>query len=502
MRHLWRAVTLAALLLAVPVQARWLRADTPNFILYSEGSETSLRDYAKVVEDYDALLRGLFKVERQASPNRLTVFLVSNVDDLRRFTDLPPAAVGVYHATAGGIEALVVRGAIAEGIDGREVLLHEYAHHFMLQYFPSNYPGWYIEGFAEYLMTAKFKPDTIEVGGLNLNRGRWLANGNWLTIGEILNGEPSAFSGERNAMFYAQSWLLVHYVYRDPARSAALKAYLDAVLKGTPPDTAFKAAFKVSYAHMAADLHTYYERQMTYTRMTRKSQAAPVAITISALPAAADKLLLEEARLTIGVGQRFRQPLLAAVRRDVAKFPGDPFAARVAAQAEVEIGDRPAGQAMLDTLLAGDGKADAQLLYLRGMSELAAAEHDATGTAQHRTQARRFFSRAHKLDPDQFQSLYRYAETLSDGSKPTENTLNVMLLAHQLAPQVNAITVNTAAMLASSERFAEARLLLEPVAHSPHGGSDAERAKAMLDHLPPPAAAPAAAPATAPTAAP
>jgi len=498
MRHLLRAVTVVALLLAAPAQARWLRADTPNFILYSEGSEATLRDYATVVEDYDSLLRGLFKVERPPSPNRLTIYLVKNADDLRRYTNLPTAAVGVYSATTGGISAFVVRGAATEGIDGRDVLLHEYAHHFMLQNFPANYPGWYIEGFAEYLMTAKFKPDTIEFGGFNLNRGQWLANGNWLPIGEILNGDPRSFKGERDAMFYAQSWLLVHYVYRDPVRNAAFEAYLKDVLKGTPPDTAFKAAFKVSYAHMADDLHHYYERQMTYTRIKRKSQAAPVAITITTLPPAADSLLLDQARLTLGVDTKFGPPLLAAVRRDAAKLPGDPFAARVAAQAEVEIGDRAAGQAMLDALLAGDGKADAQLLYLRGMSEMLAAEHDAAGMAQHRTQARRFFGRAHKLDPDQFQSLYRYAQTFADGSKLTENTANVMLLAHQLAPQVDAITIDTAAMLAARDRVAEARLLLEPVAHSPHGGSDAERAKAMLDGLPAPAAAPTVAPTAAP----
>ena len=33
------------------------------------------------------------------------------------------------------------------------MLFHEYAHHFMFQYFPAGYPSWYVEAFAETLAT-------------------------------------------------------------------------------------------------------------------------------------------------------------------------------------------------------------------------------------------------------------------------------------------------------------------------------------------------------------
>ena len=107
--------------------------------------------------------------------------------------------------------------------------------------------------------------------------------------------------------------------------------------------------------------------------------------------------------------------------------------------------------------------------------------------------ARPFFARAHKVDPDQYQALYRYGQTFAAaGKKPDDNTVNILLLAHELAPQVGEIAVTAASMLMQRERFAEAKALLQPVALNPHGGGDREAAQAMLDeatrHMAPAAA--------------
>ena len=92
--------------------------------------------------------------------------------------------------------------------------------------------------------------------------------------------------------------------------------------------------------------------------------------------------------------------------------------------------------------------------------------------------------RAHRLDDNQFQSLYRYGETFAiDSAKSAENTVNVMILAHNLAPQISEISVNTARLLLAREQDAGARALLEPVAANPHGGDIADEARKLLDQL-------------------
>lgn len=469
---------IAALLMfgaGTAAQAKWLRADTPNFILYSDGNEKTLREYATVLEDFDGLLRLVVGLKAPPSPNRLTIYLVRSADQMQRYRKLPDNTLGVYISGASGIAAYAVRASTGVGLNGQTVLLHEYAHHFMLQYFPHGYPAWYVEGFAEYMSTAKFKPDVIEWGLYDQNRAAWLISGNWLSAEAILDRAPNAprLTGDRNAMFYAQSWMMVHYFYRDPTRSKQFRKYLADIVTGRKPAEAFEAAFQIPYSKLNALLRNYIERRLSYTKMGRPSDRMPVSVTVTALPASADSLLLEQAALRVAVHDKYATQLLAAVRRAAAQHPGDALAARVAANAEVQLGDRDAGVAMLDTLLAGEGRGDAELLYLRGVAEL---------RAERPIKARPFFARAHKIDPNHYQSLFRYGQTFAaDGQKPSDNSINILMLAHELAPQVGEIAVTAAAMLMQRERYGEARALLQPVVLNPHGDDGRDAAQAMFD---------------------
>ena len=69
---------------AAPAEAKWLRADTNNFIIYSEGTERDLRDFSEKLERFDATLRYRFKVEGGKDPNPLTIFLVDRAVDAGR----------------------------------------------------------------------------------------------------------------------------------------------------------------------------------------------------------------------------------------------------------------------------------------------------------------------------------------------------------------------------------------------------------------------------------
>jgi hypothetical protein len=95
-------------------------------------------------------------------------------------------------------------------------------------------------------------------------------------------------------------------------------------------------------------------------------------------------------------------------------------------------------------------------------------------------EARRFLGDAHKVDPDHYQTLYRYGETFA-GETVTENTLNVVLLAQQLAPQVAEIRLNAAQMLIRRRAFADAIALLQPLLNDPHDRSSSAAAQALID---------------------
>jgi hypothetical protein len=48
------AATLLSLFAVTPSEARWLRAESPQFIVYSEGSEASVRAATQELQDFDA----------------------------------------------------------------------------------------------------------------------------------------------------------------------------------------------------------------------------------------------------------------------------------------------------------------------------------------------------------------------------------------------------------------------------------------------------------------
>lgn len=62
----------------------------------------------------------------------------------------------------------------------------------------------------------------------------------------------------------------------------------------------------------------------------------------------------------------------------------------------------------------------------------------------------------------------------------SENSSNILMLAHDLAPQVPAITMNAAALLMVRGEFAQAAALLRPLAADPHNAGLAQSARQLL----------------------
>jgi hypothetical protein len=473
------AAALALLLLASPAAAAWRRAESANFIVFSQGSEASLRKDCALLEDYNGFLRLLTRVDDPPPPNKLKVYVVRGRGALRTVRPgLGDEVAGFYAASEAGIAAFVDAFSGLENGEENQILFHEIAHHFMLQYRPTAYPPWYVEGFAEYVMTARFEKDVISFGRASTLRASWLANRQWLPLERILF-DPPPRKPEENALYYAQSWLLVHYLLRDEARRRQAIDYLGATARGEEPRAAFKRIFATEPKAMMRDLEDYAYHKMTYSRLTRKSAAAAPAMTVTVLPPAADDLLLLDSAMEIGIRDEDVAAFLARLR-SVAAGKSDEYSRSVLARGEALYGDPAAADRLIEPLLAA-APADPSLLFLTGMAHLRAARRGAADEAKERRLAQVWFGKAHKADPSRFQTLVRYADSLQgDRRFESENTTNVLLLAHQLAPQVSEITLRAAFLLLRRGEYDEAAALLTPLASSAHDSRLAGEAQAML----------------------
>jgi len=478
-----------AFLWAAPAKADWRRAESPNFIIYSTQSEAQLRQRILLLEDYDRLLRRMIAVTDPPAPNKFHIYIVDGNEDLQLIQPTQSTTAGMYRATAYGIAAFVDDST---NMSGNEILFHEYAHHFMLQYRPHAYPVWYVEGFAEYFMTARFSPSRIDIGDYSSARSGAIRYGTWLPMERILNGDLGGLNDEQRAQFYAQAWLTVHYFYSTSERQTMLARYLVAV-RGDNPQNAIQAATGMDAAAFGREVSRYVgSGHVDYGRMPRPANEVPPPVSVTTLPRGANNLMLYDAALRTGVGEERGRLLLPRIRAAAARHEGDPFAQRVLAHAEALFGDAAAADRVLDALLSAS-PIDAELLYLKGMRYLVVAEHEEAWQAD-AAEARRWFGRAHQADANHFQTLARYAQTLRrDRGFVSDNNIEVMLLAHQLAPQVAEITLNAASMLIAHRDNGIAITLLRPLASDPHDSGLAQAARQMIEQASeaPPSSAPA-----------
>lgn len=476
------AATAAALSLSAAGQARadWLRAESERFIVYSDGGERALREYVQKLETFDRVVRGLSGFKMDEAPTRkLPIYLVGSRSGLLRVNPSSGEnVVGTYFPSSEDIFAVAIRG------ENDEVLLHEYVHHFMLGSMPAAYPGWFVEGFAEYYMTAKVEDDEVSVGGFSNDRAYWLVNGSWIPLEVLLRSRPAEIRrGSHRETYYPVAWLLTHWFISDRERTRQLNVYLNAVAAGEDPVQAMETATGMSLNALRATLRRYVSQRLVGLKIQMDFPTADIAVT--RLPRSANDLLLINQRLKIGVPDEDRAAQGQEVARLAARHGDDPLALLAAGHAGMHFGDRPAGERALQRLIAlePDNVEALQFLAEERLRLAREAEDDAERLRLKR-EARSYLGRAYQVANNDYRTLMLLGELRSgEANYPNENDLLTLGLAFDRAPQLAEVRLAYAGALIQTDEKAEAIRLLEPLANNPHGGGAADYAAKMIEAL-------------------
>ncbi|HYE46334.1 MAG TPA: hypothetical protein VEA44_11250 [Caulobacter sp.] len=470
---------------AGPAEARWLRAESQKFIVYSDGDEMTLRQFVSNLEDYDRILRQELRVPQDRDTSRkLEIYLVGRREALQVVRPgLPESIAGFYSASMYDIFAIAHRPQRGDAY-ADDVIYHEYAHHFMLHYLPRSYPGWYIEGFAEYYAPIELKDTTFIVGGVNQGRAHSLLNEKWIPMEDLLNKRPFEFkTADERSAYYAQAWLLTHYMNADPARKQQLIRYVAALGPGEKSSDVWTEVTGDSMATLTNKLQAYKKGNIVATGWKRVEKRRTAEMTIAPLPASADGMLLLRQRLMGPVSESEEASLLAEVRSQAARYPGDRLAELVLAQAEFKYGDFAKGRSLIDGLLAKDA-ADADALRIIGVALVDQAWKDPANDEKLFKEGRKFLARAYQADNDDYRTMVYFTLTQQgDPDYPDDNTLNVLAEAFVRAPQVADVRLMLARGLMRNKRWDEATALLTPLTNDPHGGGAASTAQGLLRQI-------------------
>jgi len=472
------------LFLAGPVQAEWREARTDRFVIYSEGSETDLRARVIALHRFDRLIRAPFGLSDEAPARPLPIILVSGRDGMEAlYPDVPANIGGFYSSNEQDVYAVLNRR-----LDDK-VLLHEYVHHVMRQNFPIALPAWFSEGVAEFYMTARINDRETQVGFRDDGRVLTLNRLAWLPMDRLLTRRALSGSREQMAAFYAQSWLLTHYLLSDPVRRQGLEAYLKAVSEGVTPMDAVRSAMGTTPEALERTLRDYQRGTMPYgVYPTPPSDA--VAMSIRTLPPSADAVFLLSIRLNYGQRGTDGPQVLVRVREAAARWPGDRLANMTLAKAEFAWGTPETTEAALNGVLAIDAADVEALRWMARLRQRAAAQAQEAGDDAMRDlrngEARVFLARALAVDPNDYRIYLALGRSRRwSASYPNANDLATWSAAVELAPQVGAVRWEAAEAFSRAGQNETAIALLLPLANDPHGGTGAAQARARLQALRP-----------------
>jgi len=285
--------------------------------------------------------------------------------------------------------------------------------------------------------------------------------------------------------FYAQSWLLTHWIMADPDRQAKFNSiFLKAYGAGKDPVAAFEDAFGIKVADLDKTLRAHLGKivQTTY----RIADMPDPKVTVTEMPASANTLLL----LDLGArcpAKKEAPEFLRKIRAEAANFPADDYARRVSARAEIVIGDEQKALPWLKARIAANpGDADAQ--FLLGEAWYLMTVHktllDGETAASQLSHARSALAASFNLDPLNAADLYYYAEAQHDlPDFPGPQAIDAAMEAHYLQPSERDYALLAADLLIRKDRAPEAREMLFPLASNPHNPKAVKWISGVIDAI-------------------
>lgn len=478
-----RILAFVALVLApTGAWADWREARSQHFIVFGDVGEKQLRDLTEKLERFDAVLRMVMTVPEGSDSNPLNVFAVRNQKEVRKLADESLSfASGFYRPGAAGSYAVASldegHGAFAP--DAEVVLYHEYAHHFMLQYFPIAFPGWYVEGFAEYASTIDFdRKDRPMVGRPAVHRLPGLAASRQMPAEKLLTSSVGDLEQDALGAYYARSWLLTHYLRTSDQRRGQLAAYIRAINEGQ--SLAEAAAIFGDLRVLDKELDDYF-RKGAYPYFTLDVATPPTgSIVMREMRPAEVALAPERLAYLAGLPADMAPAFLARVEAVAASHPNDPLVLQLLAAGRLATEDFAGAEAAADAWLAIEPNASRALLA-KGVSRLRqVAMMDDPGEDDWKA-ARAWIVKANRADSNDPLPLIEYHRSFGAARQPApEVALDGLQRALELAPQDQGLRISFAIQLAVLGHFESAGYVIRPLAFSPHDSGAAQQARKFL----------------------
>jgi hypothetical protein len=256
-RHiaLW-AVVLLALTQSASAAEQWNCIRSVNFELYTTSDVNVGRDTLVFFEE---VRRAFTETLGVKLPINRQVTIISFRDDKAFAPYRPLGNIAAYTESIGQHDYILMPNLTPENYS---IALHEFTHVVIAQA-GMKLPLWLDEGFAEFYGTLKPEGRRILVGRVIPERLEEARSG-LIDLHEVFSINRSSklyHDPNRNLIFYAESWALVHMLKFSNSYSAGFERLLDAIGRGQPSDQALLAVYGKTVEQIQVDLQAYLHNE-------------------------------------------------------------------------------------------------------------------------------------------------------------------------------------------------------------------------------------------------
>ena len=341
-------------------------------------------------------------------------------------------------------------------------IFHQYAHVLLENNYPP-LPRWFVEGFAEYYASVKIQKKTALIGGRPQLAGSVLGHREWVPVSTLFSSDSGAEADSRYSPFYAESWLMFDYLFKNKKIADAL-AYCELVRQGVTIPEAIQQAFHMSAAQLDQELHQSV--QTSGARVTLPLSPLQMNVSVSSVPELTLKTTFADAHLH---DPGYRRQAVQEFTEILRNNPDNPEAHRGLAQSALRNHDYPAAIAELKK--AAEKSPDDWKAHYYWAQALRLQENPALAPELER-EARLVI----RLNPDFAQGYGLLGSALASQGKNAD-AATAFETAVRLCPAQDVFSINLAMVYFAQDKYQQAKPIFSQLQNSKnHKYADAARA--------------------------
>ncbi len=243
----------------------WVEGRSEHFHVVGNAKPQKVEEAARKLEEFRHVFASMFSRLRLDPPVPTTVIFFKDDKSFRAYKPLTPE--GKPANVAGFFQPGHERMYLAVNVsapNSQQTAFHEYVHLVMELNF-DEVPVWLEEGLAEFYDSAEIKGKQVKLGAAHFDYWERLKRSSLIPLDVLVEVDQQSeyyHDPRKQALFYGQSWLLVHYlmVADKGQRQKQFAQFIHLLLQAVPQQEAFTKAFSVDYPGMLRELQNYLHR--------------------------------------------------------------------------------------------------------------------------------------------------------------------------------------------------------------------------------------------------